>query len=271
MSHLRRLLVEPFFRIFYGPPLKDGIPPDPESPPDQTTAYSYPRGLVLTVGGVGGFDLSGTGLRYVLGAAGLPYAIHVFPWSHGLGRWYADLTDVPNRDAKAAQLADVVRRFKSRHADVPVFLVGKSGGSAVVVQTLEQLEENSVARAILLAPALSPDYDLSAALRALARDMVVFWSPLDVILLGLGTCVFGTADRVRTVSAGLVGFRVPEDHADSPAAFQRSCQYAKLRQIKWSGRMMAAGHLGGHFGPDSPIFLKKYVLPLLRTEPATPG
>ncbi len=37
--------------------------------------------------------------------------------------------------------------------------------------------------------------------------MVVFWSPLDVFFLGAGTCVFGTTDRVRTASAGLVGFR----------------------------------------------------------------
>ena len=39
--------------------------------------------------------------------------------------------------------------------------------------------------------------------------MVVFWSPLDVFILGAGTRVFGTADRVRTASAGLVGFRTP--------------------------------------------------------------
>ena len=160
-------------------------------------------------GGVGGFDLSGTALRYVLAAEGLPYAIHVFPWGHGFGRWFADLTDVPNRDGKAAQLADAVRRFRARQPDVPIFLVAKSGGSGVVVKALEQLEEGSVERTILLAPALSPDYDLTAALRAVARDMVVFWSPLDVFLLGLGTRVFGTADRVKTVSAGMVGFRVP--------------------------------------------------------------
>ena len=61
----------------------------------------------------------------------------------------------------------------------------------------------------MLAPALSPTYDLSRALRAVRREMVVFWSPLDVIILGAGTRVFGTIDRVKTASAGLVGFRVP--------------------------------------------------------------
>jgi Serine aminopeptidase, S33 len=270
MSHLRRLLVEPFFRVFYGRPLEDGIPPEEESAPEQRAARPVLVGLVVTAGGVGGFDLSGTALRYILGASGVPYAIHVFPWGHGLGRWFADLTDVLHREAQAALLAQAVRQFKSRHADIPVFLVGKSGGSAVVIQALEQLEDSSVERAILLAPAMSPDYDLTPALRAVSRELVVFWSPLDILLLGLGTRVFGTADRIRTASAGLRGFRVPQDAPGAPADLRRTCQYAKLRQIKWSARMMAAGHLGGHFGADSPVFLKKYVLPLLRTEPADP-
>ena len=41
------------------------------------------------------------------------------------------------------------------------------------------------------------------------RELVVFWSPLDVVILGAGTKFFGTADRIRTVGAGLVGFRLP--------------------------------------------------------------
>ena len=74
-------------------------------------------------------------------------------------------------------------------------------------------------------------YDLTAALRAVRREMVVFWSPLDVVILGAGTRVFGTIDRVRTVSAGLVGFRVPA----ARRARRRSVdgQYAKLRQVRW--------------------------------------
>ncbi len=271
MSLLRKLLVEPVFRLLIGRPLEDGIPLECESLSDRAATLPRYEALVVTAGGVGGFDLSGTGLRYVLGAAGLPYAIHVFPWGHGLGRWFADLTDVRNRDAKAAQLADSVHRFRAWQPNVPVFLVAKSGGSGVVVKALEQLDENSVERAILLAPALSPDYNLAAALRALVQDMVVFWSPWDLFKLGLGTRVFGTADRVRTASAGLVGFRAPALPAGSEAASECVRQYAKLRQVRWRAGMAAAGNLGGHFGADSPVFLKNYVVPLLRTGPTDPG
>jgi hypothetical protein len=275
MPVFSRLLVEPLYRFMYGRPLDDappflkpGLPGGPIE--DDPQREDRPRGLVLVADGVGGLDLCGTALRYVLGAEGLPYAFHVLPWGHGFGRWLADLTNVSNRDAKAALLADAVQRFRARQPDDPVFLVAKSGGSGVVVKALEQLEENSVCRTVLLSPALSPRYELTAALRAISREMVVFWSPWDVIVLGAGTRVFGTADRVRTASAGMTGFRLPDAASSSPAAgndAEQARQYAKLRQVRWAARMARTGYLGGHVGPDSPIFLRNYVVPLLRAGP----
>jgi hypothetical protein len=275
MIAFSRILVEPLYRLIFGQPIDDALPllhdgpPGERLAPDETGngdgAALRRRGLVLVVGGVGGLDLCGTAIRYVVAAEGLNYAIHVFPWGLGFGRWWADLSNVSNRDVKAALLADTVRRFRDRQPDNPVFLIAKSGGSGVVIKALEQLAEKSVERAILLAPALSPGYDLTAALHAVRREMVVFWSPLDLIISGAGTRVFGTADRVRTVSAGLVGFRIPPVSTVSDHPLDR--QYAKLRQIRWTPRMAATGYLGGHVGPDSPVFLKKYVVPLLRTGP----
>jgi len=274
MIALSRLLVEPFFRLFFGRPIPDALPLAHDRPPGEPTAPDSPvrgneaadsrrQGLVLVADGVGGFDICGTALRYVLAAEGLNYAIHVFPWGHGFGRWFADLTNVSNRDLKAALLADQVRQFRASQPNDPVFLIAKSGGSGVVAKALEQLEEQSVERAILLAPALSPGYDLTTALRALRSEMVVFWSPLDLFIAGAGTRVFGTVDRVRTASAGLVGFRIPAPRAGSGS--HPDNQYAKLRQVRWIPRMAASGYLGGHLGPDSPVFLKNYVVPLLRT------
>ena len=169
------------------------------------------------------------------------------------------MTDTKNRDARAQEMADEVTEFRSRVPGVPVYLVGKSGGTGVVVRTLELLGADAVEAAVLLSPALSPRYDLSKALAAVRREMVVFWSPFDLVVLGLGTQLFGTIDRVRSVSAGLVGFRVPETLADAHPG-----GYAKLRQVRWQPGMAATGYLGGHVGPDSPAFLKKYVVPLLR-------
>ncbi|QEH35341.1 hypothetical protein OJF2_38920 [Aquisphaera giovannonii] len=249
MAGFLKSLASPFGRLFRGRP-----------PGDEAAPAAEPRrGLVIAIGGVGGLDFCGPALRHVLAGSGLPYDLQLFPWGHGFGRWYADLSRVADRDARAALLADSVRKFRADRPGEPVFLVAKSGGSAVAARALEQLPPGSVERAILLAPALSPGYDLGPALRAVAREMVVFWSPLDVIVLGAGTLLFGTADRVRGPSAGLVGFR--------PLAAQAG-PLGKLRQVRWGPGMAATGNLGGHVGPDSPVFLRKYIVPLLRPETA---
>jgi Serine aminopeptidase, S33 len=256
-------LVERFYRLIYGAPLEA---PGPDSRPGHDGQTLVPRGLVLVADGVGGLNLCGIALRYVLAATKLPYSILLFPWGHGLGRWHADLTDAVNRDAKAGLIAETIRTYKTNHPADPVFLVAKSGGSGVVVKALEQLDDHQIERVVLLAPALSPAYDLTAALRAVRHEIVVFWSPLDLIVLGAGTRLFGTMDRVKTASAGLVGFQLP---AVDPLDQMQTGQYSKLRQIRWQTRMAATGYIGGHFGPDSPAFLRKYVVPLLRAEPET--
>jgi hypothetical protein len=260
MSRFTSLVIGRLYRLGFGPPLS-GLNLGGETDPGPQGFRHQP--LAIVADGVGGLDLCGTGLRYVMGAAGFSHAIEVYPWGHGLGRWLADLTDVSNRDAKARSIAELVKSFKSARADVPVFLVAKSGGAGVVVRALELLDRDAVERVVLLAPALSPRYDLTGALRAVRREMVVFWSPLDIFILGVGTFLFGTIDRVHTTGAGLVGFVAP---AVSDARGARSRGYSKVRQIRWRPAMITTGYLGGHFGTDSPLFLKKYVLPLLQPE-----
>src|SRR5262245_12743311 len=174
MAWFTSILIEPIYRLVYGSPLEaaGGF----ESRDGAGDSLSQ-KGLVLVADGVGGLDLCGTGLRYVSGAERLPYAIQLFHWGHGFGRWYADLTNAANRDAKARLIADTILQYKRDWPDNPVLLVAKSGGSGVVVKALELLSEPIVERVVLLAPALSPGYDLTAALAAVRRDIVVFWSP----------------------------------------------------------------------------------------------
>ncbi|MBV8316887.1 MAG: hypothetical protein JOZ53_18265 [Planctomycetaceae bacterium] len=248
MLILYTTLLNAFYRARFG------APPDLSADGDGDC-----RGLVLVADGCGGLELCGMSLRYVMGAMRAPHAVRLVPWGHGFGRWHADLTNVANREAKGRVIADEVATFRAGHPGAPVFLVGKSGGSGLMIRALELLPVDVVERVVLLSPAVSPTYDLSRALHAVRREMVVFWSPLDVIFLGLGTRVFGTIDRVRTVSAGLVGFRVPGG-LDAPAR----APYAKLRQVRWRPAMARTWYFGGHLGPDGPAFLKKYVVPLLQ-------
>ena len=229
-----------------------GAPPDLSSERDDCA-------LVLVADGVGGLDLCATGLRHVMGALRTRHIVRTVPWGHGFGQWHADLTNAANHETHARAIAREVETFRAERPGAPVFLVGKSGGTGLVVLALEHLPDDAVEAVVLLSPALSPGYDLSRALRAVRREVVVFWSPFDVFVLGLGTRVFGTIDRIKSVSAGLVGFRVPGSLDEAGRA-----GYAKLRQVRWGFAMAPTGNLGGHVGPDSPAFLRKYVVPLLR-------
>jgi hypothetical protein len=264
MSFFASKIVAPVYRLFFGPPLAglETVHPAGGADPPRHQA------LTIVADGVGGFDVCGTGLQYIMGAAGLSHAVEVYPWGHGSGRWLADLTDVANRDAKARSIAEMVKNFKMARPEGLVFLVAKSGGAGVVICALERLEADAVERVVLLAPALSPKYDLSQALHAVHREIVVFWSPLDVFILGLGTLIFGTIDRVHTAGAGLVGFAQPgfAQPALRGSLESSNCAYSRVRQIRWRPAMITTGYLGGHFGTDSPLFLKKYVLPLLQPE-----
>ncbi|WP_165066346.1 serine aminopeptidase domain-containing protein [Paludisphaera rhizosphaerae] len=229
-----------------------------------TDPGSPSAGLVLVADGIGGMDLCGRALARVVKAAALPYTTWVVHWCHGFGRWYADLTRYADCEARAADVAETIRLFRDRRPDVPIFLVGKSGGCAVMVKALERIGAPLVERAVLLAPALSPGYDLAPALQNVNSDVVVHWSPYDLFFLGLGTGVFGTSDRVRGRGAGLVSFRTPSA-GDDPS---RQEAYRKLRQVRWTPSMSLTGYFGGHLGPDSPRFLAKYIVPLLRVERA---
>ncbi|WP_435008833.1 serine aminopeptidase domain-containing protein [Tundrisphaera lichenicola] len=237
-------LLNALFRTWYGKP--EEVPEGAET------------GLVLMADGVGGLDLCEASLRQVMSERGGRHKVRFVPWGHGLGRWHADLTDVANHKAKARLVVEEVLSWKRERPESPVYLVGKSGGTGIVVRAMEELPVDSIEAAVLLAPALSPGYDLSKALRAIRREMVVFWSPLDMVILGAGTWLFKTVDRVRSVGAGMVGFRRPLGLDEAART-----QYAKLRQVRWNPKMASTGYLGGHVGPDSPAFLRKYVVPLL--------
>lgn len=214
--------------------------------------------LVLVADGVGGAELCSLGLKYAAAWSGTGFEVRGIGWGHGFGRWYRDLTETAWHERQADRLAAAVEQARDEGRDVHV--VGKSGGTGIVVWALERLPAGSVGSAVLLAPALSPRYDLSRALAAVRGEMTVFHSPLDLIVLGAGTSIFGTVDRVRTAAAGLGGFQRPPglvalDAEEDP--------YARLRQVCWTPRMGRTGYLGGHVGPDLPGFLRQYVLPCL--------
>jgi hypothetical protein len=203
--------------------------------------------------------------RFGLMAAGLPEAMEVWPWQTGWRTgWIGDVTDLQRNLRQAQRLCADVNEYRSRYPQRPVRLIGHSAGAALVVFALEQLPADSVEDVVLLSAGLSPGYDLTRALAAVRRRAIVVHSPLDGVVLGLGTLLFGTLDRRHSVSAGLTGFQW--DRKRQTPWQQR--QYAKLVQIRWAPWMVTLGYLGEHATSTSTSFTARVIAPLLTDAPA---
>jgi hypothetical protein len=216
-------------------------------------------GLVIIVGGVGGWDTLPTSAQVVCPLAGVPHQVYDFVWGHGWGRFFTDLLDSPHLAQKGDELAGLILHYKAGAPDRPVYVVAKSGGSAVALFAAERLPPGTLERLILISAAVRPDYDLRPALRATRREVVSYHSNLDRLILGWGTRTFGTADRVYCRGAGCTGFVPPPDlDAEGLRA------YGRLVQIPWRPRMLLQGYAGGHSGNSFPLFLLVHVVPWLR-------
>lgn len=204
--------------------------------------------IVYTVDGVGGVGLMPLTMNAVVKLADAEFDVRHFVWSHGFGRIVADIRDRKHMYDKGELLANVI--LESNRAGRKVAIVAKSGGTGVALNALERLPADTVETVVLLAPAVSPGYDLSPALNAVRSQMYSFNSNFDLFWLAFCTSLVCTADGVKAVAAGCVGFHNPE-------------RYDKLEQISWNAPMMKQLHFGTHTGTSMYPFLSEYVLPLL--------
>lgn len=216
-------------------------------------------GVVIVVEGIGGWNLMGPVAKIALRNAGLPHAIYEFRWAHGFGRFLKDLQDTRHLLAKAEELAAWIRQLHLEDPNRPIYLIGHSAGTGLVVRAAESAPPGSVQRVILLSSALSPTYDLRPVLAATRGGVVSFHSPRDRLMLNWGTRQFGTVDRHYAPSAGLNGFQVPNNLNTADQML-----YRRLVQIPWNARMLLECNTGGHIGTVFPGFMMAEVAPWLR-------
>ncbi len=141
-------------------------------------------------------------------------------------------------------------------------LVGHSGGGGMALLTLEALpKERKVDSAILLAAAISPNYDLRGVLPKVERGIWNYSSLVgDSPLLVAGTTTFGTIDGKHTPSAGAIGFQLPKN----ATAADRRLYDTRLIEGPYRPRMALRGNLSGHFGPITYLFARNELAPILR-------
>jgi pimeloyl-ACP methyl ester carboxylesterase len=220
------------------------------------------RGLVLLLPGIESASVFEVGIACGLTDAGVEYGIEVHDWTTGSSVGFLRHLCGLQRNRRAAEeLARKVEQYQNRFPGRPVHLIGHSGGGGLAVFALEALSPGrSVTSALLLAPALSPRYDLRTALKRTEIGICNFYSALDVFLLAAGTLALGTIDRRHAIAAGARGFTLPPGHSEVDRALYDS----KLREERFRLEMVRSGHLGGHFGCASRLFAADWLAPLLK-------
>jgi pimeloyl-ACP methyl ester carboxylesterase len=216
-------------------------------------------GVVFVVDGIGGFEPLGFNARLLLPRSGVVHEIREFRWGHGKGKFLRDLQDTAHLLVKADELALQVLDVKRRAPARPVFLVGYSAGTFIVLEAARKLPPATLERVVLLSSAVSPTYDLRPALRATRGEIVSYNSSLERLILDWGTSQFGTADRVFGPAAGLHGFEPPRDLDAEGAAL-----YRRLVQRPWQPRMLLEGRGGLHSSTHAPIFVARELAAWLR-------
>lgn len=163
-----------------------------------------------------------------------------------------DVVDMEAQMNAAARIACAVKAIRKDAPNVPIFFVGHSGGAHVVLRAAEMLPEKSVDRIIVLAPAVSCNFDLSRAIKASRGGIDNFYSSDDTCLEHMAEHV-GCADGAKCAPAGLVGFRLASCDKKDIAL------YRNLRQYPWSLEMCGGG---GHYTWCRYHNMKKTVVPL---------
>jgi pimeloyl-ACP methyl ester carboxylesterase len=235
--------------------------PGCSTPRHMRSLERYRHGVVYILPGIEGRSPWNRNIALGLDEGGVTSAIEVFDWTVGIpGGQVVSLANVERNRQRASGLADKIVAYRMRYPGRPVHIIGHSGGGGVAVLTLEALPPGrQIDMAILLAPALSPEYDLSTALRRTRAGICNFYSQRDVSFLRVGTTLFGQIDGGHGVSAGAVGFEIPE----SVTQEDRALYLARLRQVAWDERLRRHGASGTHLGWASRRFAREYLAPLI--------
>jgi len=214
---------------------------------------SIPRkdqGYVLVLPGIEGASYFNASVVRGLVDAGIPYAIERYDWTCGFFLFLYNLCSSKLHHQQAEVIADKISQYQSEYPNRPVYLIGHSGGGAMAVLTTSKLARHqSVTGLVLLANAMSHDYQLDDVLARVDQKVWNVTSVGDLFFIGLMTTLLGTFDRKWTFCAGLSGFT--------------RTQNEKLVEMPYRAEYVSARNFAGHFGCTAHHFVRKHLAPLL--------
>ncbi len=209
------------------------------APTSTATPQRVEPGYVLLLPGVENYAWTARGLLDGLRDAGVP-PVEVNQWGDRPFGTFRNLRRYERNRQRAAAIAADLAAYQQQHPNVPITLIGYSGGGAMALFAAEALPEGvTLERIILLGAAVAPEYDPRKALGRCRRGIVSYYSERDWFMLGWGTRTFGTMERVRSDAAGRRGFRDSAGELLVLPGFE---------QVAWRKEWARLGNDGSHNG-----------------------
>jgi pimeloyl-ACP methyl ester carboxylesterase len=235
-----------------GAPPRVSPPPSSDARPPTEALRQAARGRILVLPGVYNTRLPFTPLARFLGERLPNLHVDIRPWGTPL-RPFHNLAARARNLATAERIAREVARWRVEHAGELLYVIGFSGGGGLATLVAAALPTSiTIDRLILVAPAISPNVGVVATVLPHVREFIAVFTSARDLQVGWGTRVFGTIDRVRTASAGAIGF--PESHP-------------RLLQWSWSSAALGQGHHGNHLSYLRPRWQRTTLWPAI--DPAT--
>jgi pimeloyl-ACP methyl ester carboxylesterase len=215
---------------------------------------------VIVVPGIGGDGDAYARIVRSLHDHGSNDCLRVSDWGSSFPIFFISISSQSWHKNVEHDLADQILHWRADHPNARIALVAHSAGAGVVAGALAQLPDGvRVGPVILLAPALSPGFDLRPMLRH-ATIVHVFFSPDDFLWQGLGPTIFGNYDRVHSSGAGRVGFTL---------AGLNGSERAKIMQYPYQSNWKSLDNDGGHYGWMAEPFVAAVLKPLI--DPRSPA
>jgi hypothetical protein len=175
--------------------------------------------------------------------------VELFDWtSH---KWpLHNLRDRAQHARLGEELAEQIRSVRETDEARATVLVGHSTGAMVILEALRCFDEPAVEAAWFYNAAVSCGYDLRPSLGG-ARRICNVYSPLDWVVLSIGTKLFGSADGQNVDCAGHKPFCGPGSDDQ------------RLEQIAYDPKWLLRGHYGGHLGVLLVGFARDIAAPMI--------
>ncbi len=220
-------------------------------------------GFTIILPGIEGASFLNSNVAKGLIDGGVPSSVEVYDWTASPLLFPINLRDYWRNRHEARIVARKIVEYQARYPGRPVHLIGHSGGGGIAIMALEELPpRQQITSAILLAPAVAPDYDLRRALLRTRCGIWNYYSPYDVGFLRAGTMLLGTIEGRHTSAAGAVGFTTPWGLDDE----DKKLYSDRLHQQRYSRKMAEDGHTGGHMGWASRGFVSHWLAPIIQSQ-----